>query len=75
MSRSNSVSASRQALETIRGCCGLNLVGGDLVEVAPPYDLPGKSSGRGSHCPANTALLAANLLFEMICVLPGVKTY
>lgn len=50
-----------QGLEIIRGCRGLNLVGCDLVEVAPPYD----SSG-------NTALLAANLLFEMLCVLPGV---
>jgi len=52
---------TQQGLEIIRGCRGLNLVGGDLVEVAPPYD----SSG-------NTALLAANLLFEMLCVLPGV---
>ena len=50
-----------QGLEIIRGCRGLNLVGGDLVEVAPPYDLSG-----------NTALLGANLLYEMLCVLPGV---
>jgi guanidinobutyrase len=51
-----------QALEIIRGCFGLNIIGGDLVEVSPPYDLTG-----------NTALLGANLLFEMLCVLPGVK--
>jgi guanidinobutyrase len=51
-----------QALEIIRGCRGLNLVGGDLVEVAPPYDPSG-----------NTALLGANLLYEMLCVLPGVR--
>ena len=51
-----------QGLEIIRGCRGLDVVGGDLVEVAPPYDLSG-----------NTSLLAANLLFEMLCVLPGVK--
>ena len=51
-----------QALEIIRGCWGLNLVGCDLVEVSPPYDPSG-----------NTALTAANLLFEMLCVLPGVK--
>jgi guanidinobutyrase len=51
-----------QALEIIRGCRGLNVVGGDLVEVAPPYDPSG-----------NTALLAANLLYEMLCVLPGVR--
>lgn len=50
-----------QALEIIRGCRGLNLVGADLVEVAPPYDTSG-----------NTALLGANLLYEMLCVLPGV---
>ncbi|WP_114972082.1 agmatinase [Rhodoferax ferrireducens] len=50
-----------QALEIIRGCRGLNLVGADLVEVSPPYDPNG-----------NTALLGANLLFEMLCVLPGV---
>jgi len=50
-----------QALEIIRGCRGLNLVGGDLVEVSPPYDKDG-----------NTALLAANLLYEMLCICPGV---
>jgi guanidinobutyrase len=52
-----------QSLEIIRGCRGLAIVGGDLVEVSPPYDPSG-----------NTALLGANLLFEMLCVLPGVRT-
>ena len=52
---------SVQGIEIIRGCRGLDLVGGDLVEVSPPYDASG-----------NTALLAANLLFEMLCVMPGV---
>lgn len=51
-----------QALEIIRGCAGLNLVGGDLVEVSPPFDTTG-----------NTALIGANLLYEMLCVLPGVR--
>jgi len=51
-----------QGLEIIRGCRGLDLVGCDLVEVSPPYDPSG-----------NTSLLAANLLFEMLCVLPGVQ--
>jgi len=51
-----------QGLEIIRGCSGLNVVGGDLVEVAPPYDPSG-----------NTALLGANLLYEMLCVMPGVR--
>ena len=48
-----------QALEMIRGCLGLNLVACDLVEVSPPYDKNG-----------TTANLAANLLYEMLCVLP-----
>jgi guanidinobutyrase len=51
-----------QGLEIIRGLWGLNLIGGDLVEVSPPYDTTG-----------NTALLAANLVFEMLCSLPGCK--
>ena len=49
-----------QGLEIIRGCGGLNLVGCDLVEVSPPYDQAG-----------TTALIAANLLYEMLCVLPS----
>jgi len=49
-----------QAIEIIRGCHGLNLVGCDLVEVSPQYDTSG-----------NTALLAANLVFEMLCSMPG----
>jgi guanidinobutyrase len=50
-----------QGYEIVRGCAGLNLVGCDLVEISPPYDPFG-----------NTALLGANLLYEMLCVLPGV---
>ena len=50
-----------QALELIRAFKGLNIVGGDLVEVSPPYDTTG-----------NTALTGANILYEMLCVLPGV---
>ncbi|HEX4241391.1 MAG TPA: agmatinase [Steroidobacteraceae bacterium] len=49
-----------QGVEIIRGAFGLNLVGADLVEVSPPYDVSG-----------NTSLLAANLLFEMLCSFPG----
>jgi guanidinobutyrase len=51
---------SIQGIEIIRGCWGLNLVGADLVEVSPPYDTTG-----------NTSLLAANLIFEMLCSFPG----
>jgi guanidinobutyrase len=50
-----------QGLQLIRGCRGLNIVGCDVVEVSPPYDPSG-----------NTALTAANLAFELLCVLPGV---
>jgi len=51
-----------QALEIIRGCRGLNLVGCDMVEVAPVYDTSGM-----------TAHIAADLVYEMLCVLPGVQ--
>ncbi len=50
-----------QGLEIIRGCQGLDIVGADLVEVSPPYDPSG-----------NTALIAAQLLFEILCILPAV---
>ncbi len=50
-----------QAMELIRGLKGLNIVGCDLVEVSPPYDPSG-----------NTALVGANLMFEMLSILPGV---
>ncbi|MFN2288528.1 MAG: agmatinase [Chromatocurvus sp.] len=53
--------AASQGLEIVRGAAGLNVVGGDLVEVSPPYDTSG-----------NTALMGATLLYEMLCVLPGV---
>ncbi len=49
---------SVQILELARSLRGLNIVGCDLVEVSPPYD-----SGE------ITSLLAANLLFELLCVL------
>jgi agmatinase len=49
---------SVQILELVRALRGLNIVGCDLVEVSPPYD-----TGE------ITSLLAANLLFELLCVL------
>jgi|GEM_PF-15355 len=49
------------ALEIIRGAWGLNLVGADVVEISPPYDPQG-----------TTALLGANLAYELLCVMPGV---
>ncbi|MCO7243867.1 agmatinase [Halomonas sp. Ps84H-12] len=53
---------SAQGLEIVRGAAGLNIVGGDLVEVSPPYDPSG-----------NTALMGATLLYEMLCVLPAAQ--
>ena len=47
-----------QAQHLIRGLRGLNLVGGDVVEVSPPFDPSG-----------NTALVAATLAYEILCVL------
>lgn len=49
--------SSAQILDVLRSLKGLNLVGCDLVEVSPAYD-----SGE------ITSLLAANLLFEMLCL-------
>jgi len=50
---------SYEALQAIRGLKGLNIVGADVVEVCPAYD-----SGN------ITSVLAANLLYEILCVLP-----
>ncbi|WP_109467281.1 agmatinase [Albibacillus kandeliae] len=53
-----------QALQLIRALNGVNVVGCDLVEVSPPYDPSG-----------NTALTAANILYELLCILPGVTPH
>ena len=50
---------SYEALALVRALAGLELVGADIVEVSPPYDGPGQI----------TSLLAANLLFELVCLL------
>jgi agmatinase len=50
---------SYEAQELVRGLAGLPLIGCDIVEVAPQFDGPGQI----------TALLAANLMFEFLCVL------
>ena len=46
------------ALKLLRGLRGLNLVGGDVVEVSPPFDQTG-----------GTALVGASLMFEILCLL------
>ena len=47
-----------EAQMMIRGLQGTNLIGGDVVEVAPPFDPSG-----------NTALVGATMMFEIMCVL------
>ena len=42
----------------LRGLRGLDLIGGDVVEVAPPFDPSG-----------NTALVGATMMFEILCIL------
>jgi guanidinopropionase len=47
-----------EAQRMVRLLQGLNIVGGDVVEVSPPFDPSG-----------NTALVGATMLFEILCVL------
>lgn len=47
-----------EAQRMIRGLRGLNLVGADVMEVAPPFDNAGI-----------TALTGATMMFELLCVL------
>jgi guanidinopropionase len=48
---------TREAMALVRGCAGLDIVGGDVVEVAPMYDAT-----------TNTAQAAAQMLFEIFTV-------
>jgi guanidinopropionase len=45
------------AQRLLYGLRGLNLIGGDVVEVSPPYDPSG-----------NTALVGASMMFEILCL-------
>jgi len=47
-----------EAQVLLRGLRGLDLVGGDVVEVAPPFDPSG-----------NTALVGATMMYEILCLL------
>ncbi|WP_395448736.1 agmatinase [Aminobacter sp. UC22_36] len=49
---------TREVLEIVRGLKGLNLVGGDVVEVAPQYDST-----------TNTAHAGAQVLFEILSLM------
>jgi guanidinopropionase len=54
---------THEAQRMIRGLQGLDLVGGDVVEVAPPFDPSG-----------NTAIVGATMLFEILCVLAEARS-
>lgn len=50
----------REAQMLLRSLAKINLVGADVNEVSPPYDTTG-----------NTALVACNIMFEILCLLTG----
>ena len=47
-----------EAMQMLRGLRGLNLIGGDVVEVSPPFDQSGV-----------TALNGVQMMFEILCLL------
>jgi agmatinase len=47
----------REVLDILRGCAGIHIVGGDVVEVAPQYDAT-----------SNTAQIAAQGLFTLLAL-------
>lgn len=50
--------STREAQQLIRLLDGLNLVGADVVEVAPPFDVGGM-----------TSIAGATMMFELMCIL------
>ena len=55
--------ASWQAAALLRDLAGINMVGGDVVEVSPPYDTTGA-----------TAIAAAHVAYELICLYHWART-
>jgi agmatinase len=56
----------REVLAILRGLAGIDIIGGDVVEVAPQYDAN-----------TTTAQVAAQMLFELLCLVAlraGAKT-
>ncbi len=53
---------SFQALQVVRALQGVDIVGADLVEVSPPFDVGGA-----------TAFLGASIMFEMLCVMSDAR--
>jgi hypothetical protein len=52
----------REVLEVLRGLAGLDVVGGDVVEVAPQYDAT-----------SNTGQIAAQVLFTELCLVTAAR--
>ncbi|MEZ5853567.1 MAG: arginase family protein [Hyphomicrobiaceae bacterium] len=50
-------SVPREALTIVRGLAGIDIIGGDVVEVAPQYDAS-----------TATAQIGAQMLFELVCL-------
>ncbi|MCV2870500.1 agmatinase [Defluviimonas sp. WL0002] len=55
--------ASWQAAAMLRDLAGINMVGGDIVEVSPPYDTTGA-----------TAIAGAHIAYELICLYHWART-
>ena len=51
---------TREAQRMLRGLTALDIVGADVVEVSPPFDVGGV-----------TALAAATMMFELLCAVAG----
>ncbi len=51
-----------EAMRIVRDLTGLRFIGGDLVEVSPPFDVGGI-----------TAFHGASMLFEILCVLAAAR--
>ena len=49
---------SFEAIQCVRALRGLDLIGADLVEVSPPFDVGG-----------TTAWLGASVMFEILCAM------
>ena len=54
---------SFQAIQVVRELQGLDIIGADLVEVSPPFDMNGM-----------TAWLGVSLMFELLCVMTSGKS-
>jgi guanidinopropionase len=54
----------REAQMLIRGLSGLNIVGGDVMEISPPFDTNGQI----------TSLAGATILYEILCVLAEARS-